>query len=167
MTRSRSPAPFRIGFLLAILAVPLVATLAAAQRIVRPDSLWGETHEAPEGFGFGGVELLATLLVSLLLLALLAAFFLLQAWRARRRRGVRGPERDRLASELDRRGRWLARLTYAAAPLLGVSATVLAPARELLGVQVATWAVLSTAAAVLLGAAALLVDHGNRRRLSA
>ena len=143
-----------------VVAGCLVARHAAAQRVVRPESMWGRVHDHPEGFGFGGVELLTTLVVLLLLLFLVAVWSLAQGFGLRRRAAARSV----LARRLDRRERLLGRLTYAAAPAIGIAAIVLAPARTVAGVDIATWVVMLTAGAVRFGAGSLIVDHGTRRR---
>ncbi|MEM8931540.1 MAG: hypothetical protein AAGE94_10210 [Acidobacteriota bacterium] len=145
--------------------VTVAAPVAEAQRVVRPRSLWGRVHEQPESFGFGGVELLATLAFVLVVLFLVAAWLGLRALAMSRVSTVHGPVRDVLRHQVERRGMLLGQVIYLATPIVGITATVLAPSRVVFGAQIATWIVCLSAATVSVGAVALILDHGSRRRL--
>ena len=165
MSASRSSfhrARFVVGLILVTVGI---ARVAEAQRVVRPRSLWGRVHENAEGFGFGGVELLATLTFALMLLCLVAAWQCARAVVLSRQPTLHHSIRMAVRHQLERRGTLLAVMTYLATPAVGLAAIVLAPSREIFGAQIVTWMVCMAAAGVSLGAVALLLDHGSRRRL--
>ena len=142
--------------------------LCTAQMVDRPSTVWGEVPLEPEGFRFGGVEILSTLLMSQVVLGIFSAMILVRAWRLlHRARVAQGSEIEILWGRAQREQKFASWLAFGFLPMVGVVTLLLAPARTLFGITLPSLAFCLFLLPALVGGVTFLVLEAVRRSLGA
>ncbi len=141
---------------------------ATAQMLQRPSTVWGDVPPEQQGLVVGGVEVLTTMLVVLVVSGALAGLVLMRALRLlQRARRAEGTELEFVWSRTQLTQKWASWIAFGLLPLAVISTLLLAPYRTLFGFGISELALSLFLVGSLVGGTTFLVLEAIRRTLGA
>ena len=146
----------------------LWCSVATAQMMQRPSTVWGELPVEQEGLMVGGVEVLTAMLVILAVSGALAGLMLLRALGLlQRARRAEGAELEFIWLRTQVAQKWASTIAFGLLPIAVVLTLLLAPYRTLFGFGISELAMVIFLTGCLVGGSTFLVLEAVRRTLGA
>lgn len=143
-------------------------SMATAQMMQRPSTVWGDLPVEQEGFVVGGVEVLTAMLLVLAVSGALGGLVLLRALGLlQRARRAEGAELEFIWLRTQTAQKWASFIAFGLLPITVVPTLLLAPYRTLFGFGISELAMALFLAGCVVGGSTFLVLEAVRRTLGA